>query len=254
MRVTVLGSAASHAGEGQACAGHLVQGGGSSVLFDCGNGVIGNLYKVMSPSRLDGVFITHNHPDHYADIYSLHALLRYAPTGPTDPIPVYMAPSLYERMQLLLSERGSREFRAAFPLNPLEHGVPVEVGGLSVTPLLVDHTDPTFALVARADGAAIAYSSDTLPGDRARAMASGADLLLAEATLPDSYVGGSPHLNAHQAGELASDAGVGMLVLVHVWPSNDREEMLRDAAAAFGGPIHVARELDFWDIPGPEME
>lgn len=248
MRVTVLGSAASHAGRGQACAGHLIEGGGARVLFDCGNGVLANLYQVMSPGDLDAVFISHNHPDHYADIYSLHAFIRYAPDGAVDPIPVYMRPELYERMQVLLSERGASEFRKAFPLTPLEPGVDVTIDGLTVTAHEVDHTDPTFGLVAQAEGATVVYTADTLPGEAVNTLARGADLLLAEATLPDEYEGGSPHLNARQAGRLAADAGVGRLVLVHIWPSNDREAMVREAREEFAGPVHIADELDAWDV------
>ena len=52
---------------------------------------------------------------------------------------------------------------------------------------------------------------------------SGADLLLAEATLPEAYAGAAPHMTASQAGELAREAGARALVLVHVWPTNDRD-------------------------------
>jgi hypothetical protein len=38
------------------------------------------------------------------------------------------------------------------------------------------------------------------------------------------------------------------LVLTHVWPTNDRELMVRIASEAFGGPVVVASELDVFDI------
>ncbi|TLM99218.1 MAG: MBL fold metallo-hydrolase [Actinobacteria bacterium] len=248
MRVTVLGSAASHAGKGEACAGHYVEGGDSRVLLDCGNGVLANLYKVADPYELDAVFITHNHPDHYCDLYSMQAMLRYAPSGPVPAMPVFMPAELFERMQLLLSERGAEEFREAFSFAALEDGVPVEVGLMTVTPHLVDHTDPTFSPRVEADGGTLVYTADTAPGARASAAAAGADLLLAEGTLPEEYAGVAPHLTAIQAGELAREAGASHLVLVHVWPTNDRELMAKTAAAAFKGRADVAAELDSFDV------
>ncbi len=248
MRVTVLGSAASHAGEGQACAGHLVEGAGVAVLFDCGNGVLANLYRAADPLSIDAVFITHNHPDHYCDLYSLQAMLRYAPDGPVGPIPLYLPEGLFERMQCLLSPRGAAEFREAFVPTALQHEVPVAIGGMVVTPCLVEHTEPTFALRADADGARIAYTADTSPGEHALCAAAGADLLLAEATLPQRFAGMSPHLTAREAGELAAAAGARELVLVHVWPTNDRGVMEAEARAVFDGSVTVATELTTFHI------
>lgn len=250
MRVTVLGSAASHAGKGQACAGHYVEGGGARVLFDCGNGVLANLYKIADPYGLDAVFITHNHPDHYVDLYSMQAMLRYAPSGPAAPVPLYLPEGLFERMQTLLSERGGHEFREAFVPVSLEHEGDIAIGGMTIHPCLVEHTEPTFALRADADGSRLAYTADTSPGDHALCAAHGADLLLAEATLPEQYAGASPHMTARQAGELATSAGASRLVLVHVWPTNDREAMATDASSTYSGPVSVARELDSFEVTG----
>lgn len=251
MRVTVLGSAASHAGAGQACAGHYVEGGGARVLFDCGNGVVANLYRIAEPRSLDAIFVTHNHPDHYVDLYSLQAMLRYAPGGAQPPLRLYMPDGLFAKMQVLLSERGAGEFRAAFDVRTLVDGESVQVAGMRVTPHEVDHTPPTFALVAEANGARLAYTSDTAPGAHVISSADGADLVLAEATLPECYAGESPHLTAREAGEMAREAGAGALALVHVWPTNDRAQAAADAAEAFGKPVAVASELDAFEVvPG----
>lgn len=248
MRLTVLGSSASCAGPGQACAGHYLEAGGARVLFDCGNGVLANLGRIEDPTALDAVFVTHNHPDHYVDLYCLQSMLRYAPQGPRAPVPLYVAGELFERMQCLLSERGAHEFAEAFVPVSLVDGETVEIGDLRVTPYEVAHTAPTFALRAEVDGTSLCYTSDTSPGPHAVRAAKGVDLLLAEATLPEEFAGAAPHMTAAEAGQLGKEAGARALALVHVWPTNDRDVMAQVASEAYGGPVVVAQEFDEFDI------
>jgi ribonuclease BN (tRNA processing enzyme) len=248
MRVTVLGSSASYSGAFRACAGHYLEAGGARVLLDCGNGVLSNLAQLEDPTALDAVFITHNHPDHYADLYVLHAALRYSPEGPRPPMPLYLPPGLWERIPLLLSERGAADLEQAFVPMTLVGDEPVQIGELTITPIPVEHTDPTFALVAEADCAKLTYTADTAPCGGVERAARGADLLLAEATLAQPYEGLAPHMTAKQAGQLACDAGVRALALVHVWPTNDRARMARDASSTFGSQAIVAEEFDVFEI------
>ena len=248
MRLTVLGSAASFAGPGQACAGHLLEAAGSRVLLDCGNGVVANLGRVIDPLTLDAVFITHDHPDHFLDVYALQALLRYAPEGPAAPLELRLPTGLFERMQCILSQRGAGELAAAFDARPLVAEEPVAIGRLTITPRKVDHTDHSYALVAADGVATLCYTSDTSPGEATLRAACGCDLLLAEATLPEAYEGRAPHLTARQAGVLAREAGAGALVLTHVWATNDRALAASEAAAEFAGPVMVATELETYEV------
>jgi ribonuclease BN (tRNA processing enzyme) len=248
MRLTVLGSSASYMGPRRACAGHYLEAGGARVLFDCGNGVLSNLAQIEDPTALDAVFVTHNHIDHYADIYALHGALQFAPDGPRGPLPLYAPPGLAEVMKRILSERGAASFDEAFVATPLESAVPITIGELTITPIAVEHTDPTFALCAEADGAKLTYTSDTAPCGGVYDAANCADLLLAEATLPEEYAGQAPHLTARQAGEIAKAAQVRALALTHIWPTNDRELMAHIASVAFGAPAVVADEFDVFEI------
>lgn len=248
MRLTVLGSSASCAGAGQACAGHYLEAGGARVLFDCGNGVIANLSEFEDPTSLDAVFITHSHPDHYADIYCLQSLLRYAPQGPVTPLPLYVPGELFERMKLLLSERGAAEFDEAFVPIQLVADEPVAIGDLRVIPFAMVHTPPTFALRAECYGTSLCFTSDTAPGEHVVRAGAGVDLLLAEATLPEEYAGAAPHMTAVEAGGLAREAGARALALTHIWPTNDRDLMASLASAEFGGPVVVVQEFDEFEI------
>jgi ribonuclease BN (tRNA processing enzyme) len=248
MRLTVLGSAASYAGPGQACAGHLVETSSTKVLFDCGHGVLANLGKVTDPASVDAIFVTHYHPDHYVDLYGLQSMLRYAPEGPRPAIDVHLPPGLEDRMMCLLSERGCGALSDAFNFIVLKAGEPVVVGDITITALPVDHTVESYALRAEADGVLLAYTADSRPGELVSAAVEGADFVLCEATLPEQYAGMAPHMTASEAGTLAREAGASQLAMIHIWPTNDRAEQARAASEAFGRPAHVASELDSYEI------
>lgn len=251
MRLTVLGSSASYAGAGQACSGYLVEAGSTRVLLECGNGVVANLAQVTDPLAIDAVFISHRHPDHFVDLYSLQALLRYAPEGPGDPLVLWAPPGFSALVSALLSPRGAREFDEAFRSHDLVASAGVTVGDVRVTPWLVDHVSPTFGFMIEGDGVTLAYTADTRPSPSLVALANGADLLLAEATLPEQYVGRAPHLTGSQAGAVAAEADVGMLVLTHLWPTGDREAVRAAAMTAFSGPVELASEFRTYDVrPG----
>lgn len=102
-------------------------------------------------------------------------------------------------------------------------------------------------------GQSFAYVLDTGWCDGALDLAAGADMLLCESTflstehdLADEY----GHLTARQAGRLAAESGVGILVLTHFSPRYDDERAFADEAAIeFGGDIVLANDLD--RIPFP---
>jgi ribonuclease BN (tRNA processing enzyme) len=248
VRLTVLGSSASFSGPGRACAGHLVEGAGYRVVFDLGNGTLSNLCRATDAYALDAVFVSHLHPDHYLDLFALMAMLRYAPEGPRPALPLFGPAGLIERMQGLLSDSAKRDVTEAFAFTAIAAGQPVTLGPITVTPHPVEHHGESFALVAEAEGRRLCYTSDTKLSDPVREAARGADVILAEATLPQAYAGFAPHMTPAEAGALATDARASKLVLTHLWPTVPRGEILDDATAAFGGTVLLADELMRVDI------
>jgi ribonuclease BN (tRNA processing enzyme) len=245
MRLTVLGSAASYAGAGQACSSYLIETDEARVLVDCGNGSLANLAKVADPLTLDAVFVTHRHPDHFLDLLALQAAIRYAPAGPAPvgPVPLHAPEGLADAIACVLDGRGQEDFHAAFAFSPLESSRDVVVGDVTLTPMPVEHIPGTFALRIASGSSVLCYTSDSRFGPPVLAAAEGAELLLCEATLPLAYAGRAPHMTGEEAGRLATEAGAGRLVLTHLWPTADREELLSAARRAFSGEVTLATEL-----------
>ena len=66
-------------------------------------------------------------------------------------------------------------------------------------------------------------------------------MLLCEASFTDRADNPpNVHLTARQAGEHATRAGAGRLVLTHLVPWNDRELSLSQAAQTYHGPLSLA--------------
>ena len=96
MRVTALGTGMPFVRRRQASAGWLVElGNGDVFIFDLGTASTTNLNALGVPhAKLDKVFLTHLHVDHWGDLTSLYALGmvrdRFTPLhvwGPSGPEP-----------------------------------------------------------------------------------------------------------------------------------------------------------------------
>ena len=86
MRITVLGKSPSWEDAGGACSGYLIEGGGVSLLLDCGNGVFSKLRLFRDYTELDAVLVSHLHADHFLDLVPYAYALTYAPRQ--QPVPV----------------------------------------------------------------------------------------------------------------------------------------------------------------------
>jgi len=99
-------------------------------------------------------------------------------------------------------------------------------------------------------GPSMAYVMDTALGDGARHLAFGVDLLICEATYLSSeahLAAGHGHMTAAQAGQLAADAGVGLLVIGHYSARYDDIAAFADEARRYFPRVIAAR--DFTCIP-----
>lgn len=256
MEVVVLGNAAAYAGPGQACSGYLVLHGGDGLLIDCGNGVVSKLFEAGEQDHLTALLFTHLHADHLLDIFSLFYSRVYALGKQYPRLPVYLPPGGAERLRRLaevLRVEPKRLFEQAFEPAEYDPDRVLSAGGLSVSFARNDHPVETFAVRVGADGSSVVYSSDTGPQARLPELARGCDLLISEATWSDEdFRPDSPiHLTPRLAAEVARDAGVGKLLLTHIWHGYDRTAMLAGARRLFEN-TELAGELQRYRVGGQE--
>jgi ribonuclease Z len=120
----------------------------------------------------------------------------------------------------------------------------LEKDGLKIISSPVRHLVPTIGLrLENSDsGRVIAYSCDTEPCPSVVRLASGADILIHEAS-----GAGSGHSSASQAGSVARESEVGKLILIH-YPSEDSKSgnLLKQAGETYPGEVVLAK--DFMDM------
>lgn len=235
MRLVVLGNSGSYPGPGSACSGYLVCDGDTTLLLDCGPGVVANLQTVVSVNDLSGVFITHMHADHFLDLVSLRYACVYGKDPRRELLPVFLPPEgqcIWEQVTSAFDEtRGS--FSAPFDLSEYQEDTHYRTGSFTVRPMQLDHFVPDYGMRVEGDGV-LAYTGDTAPCVAAANLAREADLFLCEASYAerDPSTGKRGHLTAAEAGALAREADVRSLLLTHFHPDTDRSLILDRAREA----------------------
>ena len=250
MRLRVLGSSGGYPAPGNPSSGFLLEHGAAKVWIDAGNGTFAELQRIADFTTIDALVLSHVHADHCADVFPLHVALRYGEHGGLR-LPLYCPPGTRETLAPLLLKRGWEELGEAFHFHTVDAGDTVEIGGVRLSFLRMDHPAHTLGIRAETDNGILTYSADTYTGVDLAGFARGSDLLLCEATYQEGKAGGPVHLTARQAGETARRAGVRELALTHIWPTFDPEVSLEEARAAAGGlPVRRVVSGEVFEI-GP---
>lgn len=226
----------------------------ATVLIDCPGSVEQKLARAgIHPVRLDAVVITHTHLDH---LYGLPALVHnQLHLGRGAPLPLFVQPLDYERVERLLAVWDLRRLIPFLDLRPLVPGTALpfwERDGHRLFALATDHSRPSCAI--RWDlpaGQRVVYTSDTRPVPALAEFARGADILVHEATYAGADAARAErdgHATPGEAGRIATLAGVRRLLLVHVDRGADPTRWVAEAQATFAGPVEVPPEGAIYPI------
>jgi ribonuclease BN (tRNA processing enzyme) len=206
---------------------------------------------------VDAVVISHLHADHFLDLIPYAYALSYAPRQQPVPVPPWPGTDEPARPRLIAPPGATEFFRSvtgnwgqpeliesAFRLEEYEEKSTPEVGPLTFSFREVPHFIRTFAInVVAEDGGRLSYGADSSPSEDLVDFIHGADLLVIEATLPRPERDGMRgHLTPEEAGEHARAAGVDRVVLTHISDELDWTWARKQAEAAFGRPVELARD------------
>ncbi|MDE1994018.1 MAG: MBL fold metallo-hydrolase, partial [Rhizobiaceae bacterium] len=237
------------------------------LLLDCGPGVATTLIGADAKVGLDGIVVSHLHPDHVLDLIPLgYALMtEWVTEARTSPVPLYLPPGGLEFLQKLSDLFGHREWRfpedsgnagqraiaatlargedwmlTVFDVREYAPGDDLVFGAVEIATMPVDHRIPTAAMRLKAGSADLVYSADTRFLSSLGDFANGTDLFLVDAHFSGPKAPGGAHMTPEDAGRLAAIAGARRLVLCHLGAPEDGPFAMEAAARHFDGEIQVA--------------
>jgi ribonuclease Z len=222
-----------------------VVGKDGTVLVDCvGTPVVHLTRAGISFDSITDLIATHFHPDHVSGIPLL--LMNMWLLGRSEPLRIYGLHHCLERLEDMMGfyqwDNWPNFFPVAFHRLPeREHVLVLAKDDYRIYSSPVRHLVPTIGLrfEASENGRAIAYSCDTEPCPAVVRLASGADVLIHEAS-----GGGVGHSSASQAGAIAREAEVGSLLLIH-YPGGTEaaSSLVQQARTTFAGEVAVATDF-----------
>jgi len=242
IKLAVLGSAGSAPWAGRNLPGFLVD----DVLLDCGEGVARALAEIGAIDDVKYVFLTHMHGDHVSGLPML--LWYYALSGRREKLVLAVPQGCREEIGSLLKSMHS-------PLDRIEGFLEIKEleGGDRLGPVTAapaSHSVAALAYRVSTEGGDVCYTGDTAPSSEVVRLAEGCRVLIHEATMPpgreeDAQALG--HSTPLQAGEVASKAGVEVLILSHLPYFYFKGEhfipaFVDSAKRAFRGKVLVPRE------------
>ena len=246
MDVTVVGSGTvvPRLARRQSCV--AVEAGGEMLVFDLGSGAVrGMLHAGIDPFTVDRVFFTHFHPDHTVDVVPLLFSIKYgAEVVRMRPLSI-SGPEPFEGFWESVTSAWGEWMRGDYPteIGELPHACdsPLDLPGGRLSWAPAEHRPESIAYRLDSEAGGFVYTGDTEYSRSVVELARGAHTLLIECSFPDeSPVPG--HLTPSGVARIASEAGVGRVVLTHLYPAAEALDLPAQVGRGYDGEIVVARD------------
>jgi len=223
----------------------VVVGRERMVMVDCVSNPILRLEKAgLDFNDLTDLIVTHFHPDHVSGLPLL--LMDMWLMGRRKSINIYGLHHTLDRVEDLMGYYGWADWPDFFPVAfhrlPLQEMTTViDSPDFRIFSSPVRHLLPTIGLRFEFNGVnkTMAYSCDTEPCAQVIRLAAGADILIHE-----SAGASRGHSSAEQAGEVANQAEVGKLYLIH-YPTGKYAsgDLVAEAHRRYQGDVALAEDF-----------
>jgi ribonuclease BN (tRNA processing enzyme) len=248
-RLTFLGTGTGVPSAERASPGCLLELPSTRLLIDLGPGTLRQLARLaLALTDLNGLLLTHLHPDHSADLVPLLFAGRYPPYAAGGKALHLVAGEgfrdFYEKLQGLYGSWIEwAPGRLQRHLRPVDRSFEQVFLGLPLVSRPVAHTPVSLGFrLTLPSGKTLVFSGDTDYCRTLVELARGADWLVCECSFPEGQKK-EGHLTPSWAGRIAREAGVKTLILTHFYPECAGQDLLGPCSREFGGPILPAEDL-----------
>jgi len=243
IKLTVLGSGTCVPSIKRNAPGYLLEAAEFRALVDCGSGTLLQLEKAgRSYREIDAVFITHRHPDHFADLIPLVQALLATPNYKREKDIFIIAPEGFREYYNMTV--GSLLSGAILDfIRIVEIHNKLDLGPFHVLTAKTVHSQDSIAYRFEHNGKTVVFTGDADYDQGIIDLSKGADLLIADCSFPDEMKT-KGHLCSRECGLIAEKAGVKKLVLSHIYPDDSPDiERVTESGKTFGGEIILAEDL-----------
>ncbi len=221
MRVVFLGTGAAGGPPWRARSCVLVDAG-ARVVLDFGDGCGSRLAMAgLGLGDMDLVYISHVHPDHYSGLFD--ALVSMLARGSTRTVRIVAHRVVAMELARILDQYLTPSLRSLVHVDAVEDLV--QVGGLRLRLVRVEHSVPAYGVVVEERGATVFYMGDGRLSDNVRSVMAASALSIVEATMPSSLCSEAwrvGHTCVREVVEAAAGAG-GLVAAVHLSVESERE-------------------------------
>lgn len=245
------GTAFPEAERGPTCL--VISDGTQRLVIDMGSGSLQKLARVgITPLDMDALFLTHAHPDHFADVTPLLFALTVPGYTRSKPLRLYASSVTFEILDRVADAYGHwlSPPEGAVTRVPLASGDRTKLGSFTVEAHPVQHTESSIGYrFVHSSGPVLAIPGDTGPCESLTALCRDADLAIVECSMPDILpIDG--HMNPTSLAAMAHAANVRRLAITHRYPAavtNDAAEELRSLLSI---PLLVPDDGDTLHVDG----
>ncbi len=252
MRVVILGTGTLVPAPERGTPGLVVTAGKDNLLFDSGSGTLYRASRLgLNWREMAHIFYTHYHPDHSLDLVSILFASNYAPPeGRGDDLKIYGPEGLKDLFAAVskawpsvVPKKYNLHLRELIPSECVESSA-----GWKVSTAPANHGD-SLALAYRVTDCrrSMVYSGDTEYSAALAELAQGADLLICECSTDDAHKAAG-HLSPSGIARIVEESGVERVLLTHVYPPFDPEELAGQCRRMCGASVEAARDMSVYEI------
>ncbi len=140
LRITFLGTGGTLPTPNRNPSAILINRKGEMMLFDCGEGTQQQMMRAKTGMKINSIFITHFHADHFLGIPGLIQTMSF--NGRTEPLDIY-GPIWTQQFVKLLIELGYYTLGFQINAHELMGGGVIDSGEYSIRALATDHGIPS---------------------------------------------------------------------------------------------------------------